>query len=159
MDYDAFEQVYEIIKSVLESQTEKEDDDEDNTKENRENQISLKIIAYETLGEVFFKFYYCSSLFLVQFTGKAWPENSPETQTKYRDLFVKHCVEALPNVTRTVQVGIVSALYNFVNKLCLLQKTTLSESEASQLSGIVNQLLAAIKYAFSKFLLKKIIIK
>lgn len=51
LDYDAFEQVYEIIKSVLHSQTEKEEDDEENTKENRENQISLKIIAYETLGE------------------------------------------------------------------------------------------------------------
>lgn len=91
-----------------------------------------------------------SLLILLEIAGKAWPENSPETQKKYRDLFVKHCVEALPNVTRTVQVGIVSALYNFVNKLCLLQKVTLSESEASQLSGIVNELLAAIKYSFSK---------
>lgn len=49
LDYDAFEQVYEIIKSVLHSQT--EESDEENTKENRENQISLKIVAYETLGK------------------------------------------------------------------------------------------------------------
>lgn len=49
LETDAFEQVHEIIKSVLNSN---EDENEEDMKENRENNINLKIAAYETLGEI-----------------------------------------------------------------------------------------------------------
>ncbi|XP_066149370.1 proteasome adapter and scaffold protein ECM29 [Euwallacea fornicatus] len=125
---DSFEQVYEIVKTILQSDLDK-DEDEDNVKEHRENQINLKIVAYETLG-------------------KSWPENYPKTQEKFQNLFVSHCVEALPNVTRTIQTAILSALYNFVNKLSLLQKQDLTAADKADLQTILDKLLDAITYSF-----------
>ncbi|CAH1134863.1 unnamed protein product [Ceutorhynchus assimilis] len=129
LEIDAFEQVYEIVKLALNSEGKKvEEEDQSDTKENRENQINLKIVAYDTLG-------------------KSWPENSAATQEKYRELFVSHCVETLPNVTRTIQVAVLSALYCFVNKLNLFQKSDLNSKESADLEQLVDKLLEAITYS------------
>ncbi|KAL1514253.1 hypothetical protein ABEB36_003540 [Hypothenemus hampei] len=132
LDIDVFEQVYVIIKSVLTTNDNKESEEDDDVKNNKENKINLKIAAYEALG-------------------KAWPEHSPETQEKYRDLFVNHCVQELPAVMRLVQISVLSALYNFINKLYLLQKdhSELAEKEKLQLKVVIEKLLEAIIYSFS----------
>ncbi|XP_050294248.1 proteasome-associated protein ECM29 homolog [Anthonomus grandis grandis] len=131
LEIDAFEQVYDILKIVLDSnqggQKDIEEDEEENSKE---NVINVKIAAYDTLG-------------------KSWPENAPETQEKFKNLFVEHCLTTLPKVVKSVQVSILSALFNFVNKLHLLQKSgDLTHLEREELKWIVDKVLEAVTYAF-----------
>ncbi|XP_019760174.1 proteasome adapter and scaffold protein ECM29 [Dendroctonus ponderosae] len=125
LEVDVFEDVYEILKLILDS-TRQEDPEEEQAK-NRENELSLKIAAYECLG-------------------KTWPENSPQTQEKYWTIYMQHCVEALPTVSRPIQNSILVALYSFVNKLYLLQKTSeqMSAVEKTNLGIVVNQFLQTI---------------
>lgn len=131
LQVDKFDEVYAIIQSILvDDNTVKEADEDISSEEmtkKRENLIKLKETAYETLG-------------------KTWPEKSKATQEKYGEMFVEHCVKCLPCITRSVQVSVVSALYNYVDKLILLNEE-LGEADNKKLQKIVDNIIIAIKYA------------
>lgn len=130
LQVDKFDEVYTIAQSVLSKSSGK--NDEDLTSEeiinNRENAIKLKEVVYETLG-------------------KAWPENSTATQEKYRELFVEHCNECLPSNTRSVQVSVITALRDYVDKLLLLKESKLTKEEEESLSKIVDNIVQVSLYA------------
>lgn len=134
---DKFDQVYNIVQDILSKDCAHvdKDDDEDMTGEEmskrRESNIKLRQIIYETLG-------------------KAWPENSMETQAKYRELFVEHCNVCLPTTTRAIQVSIMCALNCFVDKLFLLQDTNLNGEDKIALENIIAKILIILQYSLSK---------
>lgn len=134
LEVDRFEDVYNIIKDVLNDELSNKEENEDVSKEdlskNRENKMRLKETAYETLGQ-------------------AWPQNGKSTQEKYRETFVEQTVECLPNVTRSVQVSVLSALYAYVDKLTLLTDENLTDVEKASLAKIVDNILKAVRYAMS----------
>lgn len=136
LEVDKFDEVHDIIQSILTKIGEKDEDDSTSEEiaRKRENVIKLKEAVYETLG-------------------KAWPEKSKSTQEKYREMFVQHCVECLPNVTRPVQVSVITALSNFVDKLILLNEDSLSQKEEECLNAIVDKVLEALQYSLGKFLI------
>lgn len=131
LEVDKFDEVYAIIQSILidENSVKEEDEDisSDEISKKRENSIKLKETAYETLG-------------------KTWPAKSKITQDKYGEMFVEHCVKCLPCITRSVQVSVVSALYNYVDKLILLNED-LSSGDKKKLGKIVDNIVIAIRYA------------
>lgn len=134
LEIDKFDEVHDIAQGILTKLGQK-DENEDATSEEiarkRENVIKLKEAVYETLG-------------------KAWPKNSKNTQEKYREMFVKHCAECLPKVTRPVQVSVVTALNCFVDKLTLLQEENLSKNEEESLGKIVDDILEALRYTLGE---------
>ena len=89
-------------------------------------------------------------------TGKVWPEHSESTQEKYREMFVNHTVETLPTITRSVQVSMMAALYNFSDKLILTKKDSLCDTDKQSLKKIVDKVLEAVRYSLGR--LKKIIV-
>lgn len=130
LEIDKFDEVHDIAQSILTKLGQKGEDEDASSEEiarKRENVIKLKEAVYETLG-------------------KAWPECSKSTQEKYREMFVKHCVECLPSVTRPVQVSVITALNCFVDKLILLKEENLSKQEEESLAIIVEKMLEALKY-------------
>ena len=130
LEVDKFDEVYGIIQSILVDKSSKEEDEDASSEEiakKREKNIKLKETAYETLG-------------------KTWPERSKTTQDKYGEMFVEHCVECLPRITRSVQVSVVSALYNYVDKLILLNDD-LDDSDKKTLGKIVDNIVIAIRYS------------
>lgn len=133
LELDTFEEVYNIIQPILSGNNGKNDDNEEektaeDAKKGRENDIKLKEIAYETLG-------------------KAWPNNSEQTQVKYRELYANHIADTVPKVTRNVQVSVLSALYSFVDKLLLLKQEKLEGSDKSALERIVSKTVEAVSYS------------
>lgn len=134
LEIDRFDDVHDIMQNVLSKQSEKEDNGDTSTEEiskGRENNIKLKEVLYDTLG-------------------KSWPENSKETQEKYREMFVEHCVSCLPNETRPVQVCVVSALCCYVDKLLLLKEEELSASEEEALDKIIGKVLEVLRYTLGE---------
>lgn len=133
LEIDKFEEVHNIMQSALTTKDKEENEDisSEEIAKNRGNVLKLKEVLYETLG-------------------KAWPENSKETQEKYREMFVDHCVSCLPNVTRSVQVCMMSALCSYVDKLLLLKEDNLSKSDVESLDKIVDKILQALRYSLSK---------
>ncbi|KAJ8977535.1 hypothetical protein NQ317_010055 [Molorchus minor] len=132
LEVDKFEEVYGIIQGILSGESSQKDEDEDISSEevskNRENRLKLQETAYETLGKV-------------------WPVDSKSTQEKYQEMFVQHTVEHLPTVTRPIQVSILSALYNYVDKLMLLKEDNLTTAEKECLERIVANVIKAVQYA------------
>nr|XP_022915862.1 proteasome-associated protein ECM29 homolog isoform X1 [Onthophagus taurus] len=133
LEIDRFEDVYNIVHGVLNNDSiEKEGDEEETSKEEqskkREIVIKLKEVAFECLG-------------------KAWPEKSKQTQEKYREILIENCVDCLPVNTRSVQVCIVVALCNYVDKLQLLNEEKLNETDKASLSRIINHILVALTYS------------
>lgn len=133
---DKFEDLYNIVQVILSKDTGdiKDDDDEDLTAEEtskkRENMIKLKETVYETLG-------------------KAWPANCA-TQEKYGELFVEHCVNCLPNTTRSVQVCVVAALCLYVDKLAVLHGEVTTTKCTELFPKILENVFKALSYALSK---------
>jgi proteasome component ECM29 len=131
LEVDKFDEVYAIIQSILTDENVVKEEDEDISSDEiakkREKNIKLKETAYETLG-------------------KTWPEKSKVTQDKYGEMFVEHCVKCLPCITRSVQVSVVSALYNYVDKLILLNEEW-EEGDQKRLGKIVDNIILAVKYA------------
>lgn len=135
LDIDKFDEVHDIVQSVLTKLSDKEEKEDASSEEiakKRENVIKLKETIYETLG-------------------KAWPEHSKNTQEKYREMFVEHCVDCLPNITRPVQVSVVGALSCFVDKLELLREDDLTQKEEECLNKIVDKIIEALKYSLGIF--------
>lgn len=64
-------------------------------------------------------------------------------------MFVCHCVTYLPQQTRSVQVCIIGALCNYIDKLCLLSEHNLNEKDKEELSQIVEQVIKALRYSLS----------
>lgn len=134
LDIDKFDEVHDIVQSILTKLGQKDEDDGATSEEiskKRESSIKLKEAVYETLG-------------------KAWPVHSSSTQQKYREMYVEHCVVCLPNVTRQVQVSVVTALSAFVDKLILLKQEHLSKEEEESLAKIVVKVLEALRFALGK---------
>lgn len=139
LEVDRFEEVYNIVQNVLDKDiSEASNDGEDDVTisneekhQNREKNIKLKEVVFETLG-------------------KAWPVNSKETQEKYREMLVENCVDCLPKNTRSVQVCIVTALCNYVDKVSLLNDVQLNDIEKRSLEKIVDNILKALNYSLSK---------
>lgn len=137
LNVDKFDEVYHIVQDILSkdcSHIDKDDDDDMSGEEltkHRELNIKLRQVIYETLG-------------------KAWPENSKETQEKYRELFVEHCNQCLPATTRGIQVSIMSALNCFVDKLLLLQQVNLNTNDKVVLDTLIAKLLIILEYSLSK---------
>ncbi|CAH0555694.1 unnamed protein product [Brassicogethes aeneus] len=131
LEVDKFDQVYEIVQGVIRGGAARDEDDDSSSQEvskHRENVIKIKETGYETLG-------------------KTWPANSRQTQEKYREMFVEHSVQCLPTITRSVQVSVMSALYNFIDKLILLTDEELSEEDAASLGKIIDNVVRAIEYS------------
>ncbi|KAK4875583.1 hypothetical protein RN001_012005 [Aquatica leii] len=133
LEIDKFEEVYNIAQSILSDRPNSaKDDDEDMSSEEittkRENVIKIKEIVYETLG-------------------KAWPKNSKSTQEKFRELFVEHCKVCLPSSTRSIQVHVISALRDYVEKLSLLEEERLTQLEEESLTKIVDNIIEVATYA------------
>lgn len=134
---DKFDEVYHIVQDILSkdcTHVDKDDDDDmtgDEVTKRRESNIKLRQVIYETLG-------------------KSWPENSKQTQAKYRDLFVEHCNICLPATTRGIQVSIVTALNCFIDKLLLLQERDLNVNDKIELSNIIDKIITAIQFSLSK---------
>lgn len=122
------------MQSIL-TKLEQKDEDEDSTSEEiakkRESSIKLKEAIYEALG-------------------KAWPEHNSSTQEKYREMFVEHCVVCLPNVTRPVQVSVITALSAFVDKLILLKEENLSKQDEESLDKVVTKILEALEFTLGE---------
>lgn len=135
LEIDKFDDVYKIVQNILFNQQQQQlqdnDEENDNKTMERENVIKLKQTAYELLG-------------------KTWPINSKETQEKYREMFVEHCLNYLPNITRTIQVCVVNALYNFIDKLIILNAKELNVADVESLRRILNNIFQAIQYSMSK---------
>lgn len=137
---DKFDEVYHIVQDILAkdcTQMDKPDDDDDDmtsdeVAKRRESNLKLRQVIYETLG-------------------KAWPEDSKETQAKYRILFVEHCNLCLPVTTRAIQVSIMSALNSFVDKLILLQENDLDDVDKGQLNLILDKIIATLEFSLSKW--------
>lgn len=108
-------------------------DDEDlsseETNKKRENLINLRETVYETLG-------------------KAWPKN-PETQEKYGELFVEHCVSCLPTTTRSIQVSVMAALCIYVDKLAILNQENVSPKYVEIFPKILDNIFKALTYALN----------
>ncbi|KAF5283686.1 hypothetical protein FQR65_LT13757 [Abscondita terminalis] len=138
LEVDKFEEVYHIAQSVLsddKSNSSKEDDEIMSSEEitaKRENLIRIQETAYETLG-------------------KAWPKNSKVTQEKYRELFVEHCKICLPSSTRSIQVCIISAMRDYVEKLSLLEEERLTSKEEESLTKIVDGIIEVSIYALGNY--------
>ncbi|KAL3269226.1 hypothetical protein HHI36_008307 [Cryptolaemus montrouzieri] len=139
LEIDKFEEVYNIVYSILLEEMDSKDRDEDSSSmeeaaKNRENNLQLKSRAYETLG-------------------KSWISTTKETQKKYSELFVEHCANYLPKITRNIQVSVLEALYNFVENLKILSEAKLSEIEEKSLEKIVDNIVISLQYslAISKY--------
>ncbi|KAK5644780.1 hypothetical protein RI129_006080 [Pyrocoelia pectoralis] len=131
LQVDKFDEVHNIAQSILTEDGNRDTDEDlslEEISENRENLIKIKEVIYETLG-------------------KSWPENSKDTQEKYRELFVEHCKVCLPNCTRSIQVYVISALRDFVDKLILLKEDRLSSKDDESLSKIVDSVVEISVYA------------
>ncbi|XP_065156025.1 proteasome adapter and scaffold protein ECM29-like [Atheta coriaria] len=132
MEIDKFEEVHSIVEATLTGSPGSVEDEDDVSKEeinsNRENLLKLKETVYDLLG-------------------KSWPKDAKVTQEKFNDMFVEHCVTTLPLTTRTIQVAIVGALCNYVDKLVLLEQEVLTSEEDSNLQKIIDNLLIALTYS------------
>lgn len=137
LEIDKFEEVYNIVQKVMNKDTaensKEEDDDAVSAEEihkKREKDVKLKEVVFETLG-------------------KAWPQDGKETQEKYREMLVENCVECLPKNSRSVQVCIVTALCNYVDKVSLLKDVELTETERQSLEKIIDEIIKALRYSLS----------
>lgn len=134
LEVDKFDEIYVIVQDILSKDTAHVDKDEDMTSEDisskRESNIKLRETVYEALG-------------------KSWPANYKTTQEKYRELFVDHCKTSLPTTTRGIQVAIVTALYNFIDKLIILKENDLDEEDKNSLIKIVDNLIITLEYSLS----------
>ncbi|KAK9876967.1 hypothetical protein WA026_015999 [Henosepilachna vigintioctopunctata] len=135
LEIDKFGEVYNIVQSILVEENDNKDKDEDicsaeEVTKNREYKIQLKSTAYETLG-------------------KSWISTSKETQEKYRELFVEHCANYLPTLTRNIQISVLEALYNFVEHLLLLSVKELTAVEEDSLEKIINSIVVSLEYSLA----------
>ncbi|XP_044754481.1 proteasome adapter and scaffold protein ECM29 [Coccinella septempunctata] len=135
LELDKFEEVYGIVKNILiENGDGKDKDEEDLSVEeiakNREDNIQLKCASYVTLG-------------------KSWIPTTKGTQEKFREIFVRHCMEFLPKITRTIQMSVLEAMYNFVQNLKLLEDKDLSEADERSLTCIVDQTVLMLGYSLA----------
>ncbi|XP_055592523.1 proteasome-associated protein ECM29 homolog isoform X3 [Uranotaenia lowii] len=115
---DRFEEVYNMVWYLLDKQ-DLSDGDKDGEKEVlTSDEKNKQMLIFVNLKETV-----CETL------GKAWPEQSIETQTKYQVKFVEKCVQCLKLNTRQVQICLLQALGRFLDRLHLLRKDELSVEE------------------------------
>ncbi|XP_058066629.1 proteasome-associated protein ECM29 homolog [Anopheles bellator] len=101
---DRFEELYNMVWHLLDKPS---IGDGALSSEERNKQMLISVQLKETV---------CETL------GKAWPENSIETQRRYQQMFVEKCVQCLKLNTRPVQLCLLQALGRFLERLHLLRK-------------------------------------
>ncbi|KAG8312446.1 hypothetical protein J6590_023052 [Homalodisca vitripennis] len=129
LEVDRFRQVYNIVQEILTKEVDNEEDEkQEETSKRREELLNLREIAFSTLG-------------------KAWPRNEV-TQVEFREQVVAQCgVSCLENNTRSVQVKIMMAVFNYFEKLSFWDKTELPDSDRVALRNIIDKFVPAMKYA------------
>ncbi|XP_050090264.1 proteasome-associated protein ECM29 homolog [Anopheles aquasalis] len=130
---DRFEELYNMVWHLLDNQQQQQQQDSANdksgpsssggaasssgndgstgefvTSEERNKQMVISVQLKETV---------CETL------GKAWPENSIETQRRFQQMFVEKCVQCLKLNTRPVQMCLLQSLGRFLERLHLLRKS------------------------------------
>lgn len=80
--------------------------------------------------------------------GKAWPLNI-ETQEKYGELFVQHCVSCVSTTTRSIQVAVMGALYQYVDKLAIFNLETVTPKYLEIFPKILQDIYKAIFYSLT----------
>ncbi|XP_059487966.1 proteasome adapter and scaffold protein ECM29 [Neocloeon triangulifer] len=132
LEVDYFEEVYTMVTPILKKGlTEKdssESEEEEPGNKSGELRIRLKESCYECLG-------------------KAWPPTL-ETQAKYRLQVLQECVEQLPPSPRSLQVSIIAALKQYVERLHL-PPVPMDEEVPDELETILGQLTKALSCALS----------
>ncbi|XP_053680548.1 proteasome-associated protein ECM29 homolog [Anopheles nili] len=124
---DRFEEVYNMVWHLLDKQQQDADEKASGSvdsshavefvsSEERNKQMLISVQLKETV---------CETL------GKAWPENSIETQTRYQRMFVEKCVQCLKLNTRPVQLCLLQALGRFLERLHLLRNNVSQPSGGS----------------------------
>lgn len=140
LEVDKFEEIYKIVEKILQkdpSEGIKDDSERASSEEmahRREVNIKLQETIYITLGKI-------------------WPASNEVTQEKYGKMFVNHCVTRLPLLIRTVQVSVLTALCNYVDKLSILSEESSSDETRNELSVIVDEILKAGRHTLGMILL------
>lgn len=133
LDIDRFDEVYSIVEDTLAKGSGTEESDEERSTEENSKRQELLILVTETAYETL---------------GKAWPSNHA-TQVHYREQVLDQCVSCLTNSTRSVQVAVVAALRCYVDRLTLLDgSTVLEERDSEVLNRILAKIYQALEFAF-----------
>ncbi|XP_058829138.1 proteasome-associated protein ECM29 homolog [Topomyia yanbarensis] len=106
---DRFEEVYNMVWHLLDKQ-DLSDGDKDDKEVVSSDEKNKQMLIFVNLKETV-----CETL------GKAWPENSMETQNRYQALFVEKCVQCLKLNTRQVQICLLQSLGRFLERLNLFK--------------------------------------
>lgn len=107
--------------------SDEEDMTAEETSKKQQTLINLRETIYESLG-------------------KAWPLNV-ETHEKYGELFVEHCVSCLSTTTRSIQIMVMGALYQYVDKLAILKLDSVSPKYMEIFPKILQNVYKAVFYA------------
>lgn len=75
-----------------------------------------------------------------------------DVSVQYREQVLDQCVSCLTNSTRSVQVAVVAALRCYVDRLTLLDgSTVMEERDTEVLSRILAKIYQALEFAFGKY--------
>lgn len=107
---DRFEEVYNMVWYLLDKHDVSSSTSDDESKNLTSDERNKRAVVSIGLKEAV-----CETL------GKAWPNNSEDTQKKYQILFVEKCVQCLKNNTRPVQISLLVALGRFLDRLKVLE--------------------------------------
>ncbi|XP_038108762.1 proteasome-associated protein ECM29 homolog [Culex quinquefasciatus] len=107
---DRFEEVYNMVWYLLDKQDLSDGGDKDENEVISLEEKNKKMLIFVNLKETV-----CETL------GKAWPEQSIETQKRYQLKFVEKCVQCLKLNTRQVQICLLQSLGRFLERLYLLK--------------------------------------
>lgn len=149
---DRFEEVYNMVWYLLDKHDVSSSTSDDESKNLTSDERNKRAVVSIGLKEAV-----CETL------GKAWPNNSEDTQKKYQILFVEKCVQCLKNNTRPVQISLLVALGRFLDRLKVLEnveqmvvdnkekKVKIDEEEV--LGKICGDVLSAVVYVSGENLL------
>lgn len=136
LELDKYGELFSLVKNIMGMTVHDEDEEGLSAEEiakNRENFHQLKVASYEVMG-------------------KSWIPTTANTQERYSETFLSYYVE-LDRATRTVQISMLEAVYNFVQNLKVLQKKHLSTEEESLLNIIFKDLSKIITYSLGECIL------
>lgn len=146
---DRFEEVYNMVWYLLDKHDVSSSTSDDESKNLTSDERNKRAVVSIGLKEAV-----CETL------GKAWPNNSEDTQIKYQILFVEKCVQCLKNNTRPVQISLLVALGRFLDRLKVLENSEqmvvdnkekkVKIDEEDVLEKICGDVLSAVVYVSGK---------
>lgn len=134
-----FEELYNMIAFLLDKTNLSFGGDDDDVKSLTADEKNKSMLVLINLKESV-----CEAL------GKAWPLNGVETQQKYQLNFAQKTAECLKSNTRQVQLKLLAALGQFLDKLYVLNPVPLDSVEKkpkiddTELNEIITTVLSAI---------------